>query len=63
MRRRPAPQNWAGWRAGSRRFIPPEIFPGGRERVYTPWVTFIAFNGQMLSRESACRQAVRRVQI
>jgi hypothetical protein len=47
------------------RFIPPEVFAPAatqRERVYTPWVTFIAFLGQVLSRGSACREAVRRVQ-
>ena len=35
---------------------------GQRNRVYPPWVTFIAFLGQVLSRGSACREAVRRVQ-
>lgn len=47
------------------RFIPEEVFAAGagqRERIYTPWVTFIAFLGQVLSRGSACREAVRRVQ-
>jgi hypothetical protein len=47
------------------RFIPEEVFTAGvgqRERIYTPWVTFIAFLGQVLSRGSACREAVRRVQ-
>ena len=47
------------------RFISPEAFApldGQRERVFTPWVTFIAFLGQVLSRGSACREAVRRVQ-
>src|SRR5207248_9388759 len=47
------------------RFIPKEVFAaaeGTRERVYTPWVTFVAFLGQVLSRGSACREAVRRVQ-
>ena len=47
------------------RFIPPEIFEpeeGRRRRVYTPWVTFVAFLGQVLSRGSACRETVRRVQ-
>lgn len=33
-----------------------------RERVFTPWVTFVTFLGQVLSRGSACREAVRRVQ-
>jgi hypothetical protein len=47
------------------RFIPAQVFTpeeGRRERVFTPWVTFIAFFGQVLSRGSACREAVRRVQ-
>lgn len=47
------------------RFIPVEVFAAGegrRDRIYTPWVTFIAFLGQVLSRGSACREAVRRVQ-
>jgi|CXWL01.1.fsa_nt_gi hypothetical protein len=47
------------------RFVPKEIFnpgEGGRKRVYTPWVTFVAFLGQVLTRGSACREAVRRVQ-
>jgi IS4 transposase len=47
------------------RFIPQEVFAlgeGERERVYTPWVTFMAFLGQVLTRGSACREAVRRVQ-
>lgn len=47
------------------RFIPAEVFvplAGQRERVFTPWVTFVAFLGQVLSRGSACREAVRRVQ-
>lgn len=47
------------------RFIPVELFAPSadqRARVYTPWVTFVAFLGQVLSRGSACREAVRRVQ-
>jgi len=47
------------------KFVPVELFDppsGGRRRVYTPWVTFIAFLGQVLTRNSACREAVRRVQ-
>ncbi len=41
---------------GVDRFVPPEIFnpeEGRRRRVYTPWVTFVAFLGQVLSRGSA----------
>lgn len=47
------------------RFISVEVFaPTGsqRKRVFSAWVTFIAFLGQVLSRGSACREAVRRVQ-
>lgn len=46
------------------RFIPAEVFAedGQRDRIFTPWVTFIAFLGQVLTRGSACREAVRRVQ-
>jgi hypothetical protein len=47
------------------RFVPAELFAPTekqRERVFTPWVTFIAFLGQVLTRGSACREAVRRVQ-
>ena len=48
------------------RFIPGELFEtrkGQRKRAYPPWVTFIAFLGQVLSRGSSCREAVRRVQV
>ena len=47
------------------RFIPVEVFAPGeaqRERIYTPWVTFVSFLGQVLTRGSSCRQAVRKVQ-
>jgi hypothetical protein len=47
------------------RFVPPEVFTpeaGKRRRVFTPWITFVAFLGQVLSRGSACRETVRRVQ-
>jgi hypothetical protein len=47
------------------RFISAELFAPAenqRGRVFTPWVTFIAFFGQVLTRGSACREAVRRVQ-
>lgn len=46
------------------RFIPPTTFAGigKRERIYTPWVTFCAFLGQVLQRGASCRDAVRRVQ-
>lgn len=47
------------------RFIPADMFAlesGQRKRVFTAWVTFIAFFGQVLSRGSTCREAVRGVQ-
>jgi Transposase DDE domain len=47
------------------RFIPVEaleLAEGQRARIYTPWVTFVAFLGQVLTRGSACREAVRRIQ-
>lgn len=47
------------------KFVPAELFAATgtrRDRVFTPWVTFIAFLGQVLSRGSACRETVRRVQ-
>jgi len=47
------------------RFVPAGVFATGeeqRDRVFTPWVTFVAFLGQVLTRGSACRETVRRVQ-
>ncbi|MCF3651523.1 IS4 family transposase [Synoicihabitans lomoniglobus] len=46
------------------RFIAPATFAGvgKRDRIYTPWVTFCAFLGQVLQRGASCRDAVRRVQ-
>ncbi len=46
------------------RFIPQRCFAqeGKRQRVYTPFVTFCAFLGQVLQRGASCREAVRRVQ-
>lgn len=47
------------------RFIPINIFkksPAQRNRIYTPWVTFCAFLGQGLRRDSSCQNAVRGVQ-
>lgn len=58
-------RNLDGLAALVARFIPASLFApqeGQRDRVFTPWVTFIAFLGQVLSRGSACREAVRRVQ-
>jgi len=46
-------------------FIPAGVFgveANQRERTFTPWVTFIAFLGQVLSRGSSCREAVRKIQ-
>ncbi len=47
------------------RFIPAEVFEPHlktRRRVFTARITFIAFLGQALQRDSTCREAVRRVQ-
>lgn len=47
------------------RFIPADLFagkPSTRQRVYTPWVTFCAFLGQVLQRGASCQTAVRQVQ-
>ena len=56
--------HWMAWRRWWRVLFQGRFFAdaGERDRVYTPWVTFIAFLGQSLSRGSACREAVRRVQ-
>jgi hypothetical protein len=47
------------------RFIPKGLFKaeeGTRERKFTAQVTFNAFLGQVMSRGSSCREAVRKVQ-
>lgn len=47
------------------RFIPADLFagqPNTRERIYSPWVTFCAFLGQVLQRDASCQVAVRQVQ-
>jgi hypothetical protein len=46
------------------RFIPARSFAeeGERDRLFTPFVTFCAFLGQVLQRGAGCREAVRRVQ-
>jgi hypothetical protein len=47
------------------RFIPKQVFgldADQRDRIYTPWATFVAFLGQVLTRGSSCREAVRQVQ-
>lgn len=46
-------------------FVPFELFDfkdGGRSRMFTPMITFMAFLGQVMSRGSSCREAVRVVQ-
>jgi hypothetical protein len=40
----------------------PTLGPPGRERLFTPLITFWAFLSQVLSVDSACRTAVRKVQ-
>ena len=47
------------------RFVPRSVFATDedeRDRIFNPWVTFVAFLGQVLTRGSTCREAVRRVQ-
>lgn len=46
------------------KFIPRGMFAGQgqRDRIFTPWVTFCAFLGQVLQRDCACKETVRRVQ-
>lgn len=46
------------------RFVPAKLFSGvgQRDRIFTPWITFCAFFGQVLQRGASCRDAVRRVQ-
>ena len=47
-------------------FVPDALFgrhtQGGRDRLFNPLVTFWAFLSQVLSPESACRDAVRKAQ-
>ena len=47
-------------------FVPDVLFGqdkrGARQRLFTPLVTFWAFLSQVLSPESACRDAVRKAQ-
>lgn len=48
------------------RYIPVDIFSlteGNRDRIYTPWITFCAFLGQVLQRGASCQTAVRGVQV
>jgi hypothetical protein len=48
-------------------FVPDALFGqhqrGARQRLFTPLVTFWAFLSQVLSPESACRDAVRKAQV
>jgi len=46
------------------RLIPKSLFEsdGERDRVYTPWGTFLAFLSQVLQRDGGCQEAVHRVQ-
>jgi hypothetical protein len=47
------------------RFLPAELFDpegGQRERLFPPWVTFIAFLSQVLTRGASCREALRAAQ-
>jgi hypothetical protein len=56
------------WRAAFGSMIPDALLapkkkgPGSRERLFSPLVTFWAFLSQVLSPNSACREAVRKVQ-
>jgi Transposase DDE domain len=56
------------WRATFGSMIPEALLapkkegPGSRERLFSPLVTFWAFLSQVLSPNSACREAVRKVQ-
>lgn len=46
-------------------FFPFELFDlkdGGRNRMFTPMITFLSFLGQVMTRDSSCREAVRQVQ-
>ena len=44
------------------RFVRPPDIPPARRRVFTPWVTFWVFLGQVLSHARTCREAVRQTQ-
>ena len=56
------------WRAAFASMIPDSLLApkkkgaGSRERLFSPLVTFWAFLSQVLSPNSACREAVRKVQ-
>lgn len=64
IRQMARPEKLDGLAAMVSKFVPAELFAsvGQRKRKFTPWVTFIAFFGQVLTRGSSCREAVRRVQ-
>lgn len=47
-------------------FFPFELLAlkdGGRNRMFTPMLTFMAFLGQVMTRNSSCRDAVKQVQM
>jgi hypothetical protein len=51
-----------GWLIPDRRWQGPSLEPSRRKRFFTPLITFWAFLSQVLSVDSACRTAVRKVQ-
>jgi Transposase DDE domain len=51
-----------GWLIPDARWQGPPLEPPRRERLFTPLITFWAFLSQVLSADSACRTAVRKVQ-
>jgi hypothetical protein len=51
-----------GWLIPDRRWQSPPLGSPCRERLFTPLITFWAFLSQVLSADSACRTAVRKVQ-
>ena len=51
-----------GWLIPDPRWQGPTLAPPGRERLFTPLITFWAFLSQVLAADSACRTAVRKVQ-
>jgi len=55
-------QRLDGFSRVAAKFIARGLLDGSGERVFSPWVTFCAFLGQVLQRDCACREAVNRVQ-
>jgi hypothetical protein len=51
-----------GWLIPDARWQSPTLGPTGRERLFSPLITFWAFLSQGLAVDSACRTAVRKVQ-